>query len=526
MVENFKFYVPAECGLINKSYYLQGIASTGSKDADGEYLDPTGFDLSYLNSVGQANWQHQSKDPNAIVGSPEFARVYKKGEVMPNNKLAPQDLLWLSVKMYDGQPMAADIVKLAEAMRKSGSDRQLAFSIEGQVIERDPLNPKRVPRSKITNVAITPTPKNTDSFAELIEKGFVNTADLQNDNSISDCVLDVTDPETGERIIVDKDYKIKVIKPTENKAIDVANVAPMTKESMNNKIVDLTKTAIKKGSESDILINNEIEMTETALEALSKAKLLIEQEDDILKAKKACDTNKEEKSDNSKDEDEDGMDKEPDEDEDDNKMKDGKEPAMFKLKKSYTLADLNCSNESEAEAVIAEAINISKLVKSVTSEGIVYTQVTEPIEKSIVENDIKKAINAQNASVLNVIEQMAHSLDELVKGFNSKTEALESQNKELTEKLTKAEKAPIRKSFASNATVVERFQKGIDSPIVLSEREDKKRILNVLETLGIDSDTKQHKDTDLVKSMVDFELGAPLSQYAKNRLSDKNIVIE
>ncbi len=51
-----------------KRMKLGGIASTADKDSDGEFLDPSGFDITPLVERGVVNWHHQAKnDPSAII---------------------------------------------------------------------------------------------------------------------------------------------------------------------------------------------------------------------------------------------------------------------------------------------------------------------------------------------------------------------------------------------------------------------------------------------------------------------------
>lgn len=134
---------------------MEGIASTSSKDADGEFLDPNGFELDYFLKYGFMNWNHQtSKDPLALIGKPTEA--VKKAEG-----------LFVGCELFDNSPRAKEVYQLAEILEAQGG--QLGFSIEGKVIERDAKNPKIVKKAKITGCAITPNPKNVDTVASIIK---------------------------------------------------------------------------------------------------------------------------------------------------------------------------------------------------------------------------------------------------------------------------------------------------------------------------------------------------------------------
>ena len=54
-------------------------------------------------------------------------------------------------------------------MRKAGGHRTLGFSVEGQVLERDPMDPKIVTKAKVINCAITSNPINPDTSLELMK---------------------------------------------------------------------------------------------------------------------------------------------------------------------------------------------------------------------------------------------------------------------------------------------------------------------------------------------------------------------
>jgi hypothetical protein len=159
-MENFNFWVPLTLmkggvGTSNPEpgLYLEGIASTADKDADGEYLDPKGFDLSYFMQGGIVNWHHQAaKDPDAIIGEPVEARITKGG-------------LYVKVRLYEEDPLAIKVFNKARQMEANSKTRRMGFSIEGQATERDPDNEAIVTKAMITGLAITHMPKNSNTFA-------------------------------------------------------------------------------------------------------------------------------------------------------------------------------------------------------------------------------------------------------------------------------------------------------------------------------------------------------------------------
>lgn len=152
---------------------LGGIASTKDKDADGEFLDPKGFDFKYFMENGIVNWHHQATNsPGSIIGEPSKAEVNKNG-------------FYIETDLYKSSPKAREVYDLAKTMQEDSDKRRLGFSIEGKAIERDKDNPKIVTKAKITGVAITHMPKNPNTYAEIIkgegweEKEYLEKGDLQ-----------------------------------------------------------------------------------------------------------------------------------------------------------------------------------------------------------------------------------------------------------------------------------------------------------------------------------------------------------
>lgn len=234
----FKFFVPLNLSKAKNDQgkevmKIGGIASTPDEDSDGEFLDPHGFDLDYFLKYGFLNWHHQSKtNPAAIVGEPTKAEVKNKK-------------LYIEGELYADSPLAKDIYQLAKSLESSNSGRRLGFSIEGKVTERDPMNAKIVKKAQITGCAITPTPKNSHTLAEII-KGQVDDMneeydfDVQEDENGGETqyILDIVKP-SGERITVDKNLNIAI------KSMNTTNAAPLKRESVDGSVKDLQKVGQK-----------------------------------------------------------------------------------------------------------------------------------------------------------------------------------------------------------------------------------------------------------------------------------------
>lgn len=200
-MDNFNFFVPLDISKGDKDkegrekMIISGVASTMEEDADGETLDPNGFDLSHFMRYGFINYNHMSKsNPLAIIGEPIESKIkdnkfYVKGELYPDSELAKS------------------VYKAAKTLKKNSKRRRLGFSVEGKVIERDPNNDKLVKKAIITGLAVTPSPKNYNSLLDIV-KGNCDTLfckyDFEKDgNYIIDEVVE------GERITIDGDLNVE-----------------------------------------------------------------------------------------------------------------------------------------------------------------------------------------------------------------------------------------------------------------------------------------------------------------------------
>lgn len=273
---NFKFFIPGidiekskdERGI--EIMRVQGIASVDKKDTDQEILKPSGFDLSYFKKSGFINYNHQAKnDPSAIIGEPEAStKITKDGE------------FFVSAKLYSKSKKAKEVYELAETLKGVDSTRKLGWSIEGKVLERDPFDEKIVTRALITAVAITPTPKCPGTWLDIVKGNFTNedyiyeeqveekTEDgtvfgesYKPENGGQFYILDIT-KENGDRILVDKQFNIKIVK----KSLTTSDAgAALKKEDLESQlkfpgIVVKSLLTIQKGIELGIIPQNQVEL--------------------------------------------------------------------------------------------------------------------------------------------------------------------------------------------------------------------------------------------------------------------------
>ena len=149
---SFRFHLPFDLkkGEDGKTW-IKGVASVEAADLAGETVILDGMDLSYLLKRGYFNDNH-AKTTDAKVGVPTQASVTPEG-------------LKVEGYLFD-TPRAKGIIELADALKKSGSDRRLGFSIEGKTLNRDG---KVVSRSWIKDIAITAEPVNPYTYLDVVK---------------------------------------------------------------------------------------------------------------------------------------------------------------------------------------------------------------------------------------------------------------------------------------------------------------------------------------------------------------------
>lgn len=161
--DTFEFWMPAQAVIMKGSAkksgtdsqgrrWIQGIASTASRDLQGEVVDQKGIDFSYFLKYGYFNWDHKPGEDNR-VGEPTEAKITKNG-------------LWVKGYLYPKglKKTADDIWEHMHAVAAAGSNRRMGFSIQGKVQRREG---KTIKKCWIQEVAVTSCPVNTTTWAEI-----------------------------------------------------------------------------------------------------------------------------------------------------------------------------------------------------------------------------------------------------------------------------------------------------------------------------------------------------------------------
>jgi len=143
---------------------IGGWCSTENLDRQDEVVVARGLDFSEFVAFGYFNDNHK-QDTSAVLGYPRTARL-EKGR------------WWTEGNLLVGYPPADKVWELAKALKKSRAPRNLGFSIEGKVLERDGAN--KIVRAKVRNVAITNAPVNTDCMWSILTKAFAPLKTVEN----------------------------------------------------------------------------------------------------------------------------------------------------------------------------------------------------------------------------------------------------------------------------------------------------------------------------------------------------------
>lgn len=157
--DTFSCWVPAQAVIVKGGAngadktgkrWIQGIASTSSKDLQGEIVEQEGIDFTYFLKHGYLNNDHKPGFENK-VGQPTEAKLTKQG-------------LWVKGFLFENNKVSDDIWNLINSLETSGSSRRVGFSIQGKVQRRAGSTIKKC---WIQDIAITPAPVNATTWCEM-----------------------------------------------------------------------------------------------------------------------------------------------------------------------------------------------------------------------------------------------------------------------------------------------------------------------------------------------------------------------
>ena len=154
-MDAFKVIVPAD---IKKSddgeWVVEGVASTASRDRQGEVLLQDGIDATPI-TEGRAffNWDHNSGPENTLGPIDSYKR--KDGNFIVKGRL------------FKNHAKAKAVHEIMSSLGKSDRGR-MGMSVEGKILERG-ADGKTIKKCVINAVALTMNPVNQDSHADLVK---------------------------------------------------------------------------------------------------------------------------------------------------------------------------------------------------------------------------------------------------------------------------------------------------------------------------------------------------------------------
>ena len=206
---------------------VYGKASTNDEDKQGETLEPAGFDISSFLSDGLINLEHfptRKGDPSYWIGEPIDAKI-------------DGNAFFIKGKLWKDHPKARALWDTLNIMKSSGSTRKLGWSIEGNAIERDKRNKKRILKAKINHVCLTFSPVNANTYADILkgnqDEDYIDYEFKTDKKTHGGKTILLEIEENGKKITIDKDFKITV------KSMDMESTEPLRRESLKKKVLDL-----------------------------------------------------------------------------------------------------------------------------------------------------------------------------------------------------------------------------------------------------------------------------------------------
>ena len=132
-------------------YIIDGQASTGERDQDGEVIMQAGVDFDMFKQHGKINWNHDTTDvtrPSSYVGT--VLKIYHDDN----------GNIHVRASLFQNHPGAEEIINLFKDMSTASPDPYLGYSVEMQKIQRDPRNRLIIRKCTMTGLAITCIPCN------------------------------------------------------------------------------------------------------------------------------------------------------------------------------------------------------------------------------------------------------------------------------------------------------------------------------------------------------------------------------
>ncbi len=246
MENNFKFIMPAELSKAEDgSWKIAGLASTESKDLQGEILLRSGLDLSPIDqNKGWLNFDHSSKLEDRL-GTLDGYSITDKG-------------LMVSGTLFKHVPKAQAVQQIMASLKEQGQIGRCGLSVEGVITGRSSTDSKIITGAKINAVAITFSPVNTDTYVDLVKSMSHSTLDFDSTSSPQN-IIENLNLKPSEQPVFTASQVIDLLAKTLSVGSGYATEIPsqmsggtaLSMESLNKEPVDVSSKEEKKKKEKE-----------------------------------------------------------------------------------------------------------------------------------------------------------------------------------------------------------------------------------------------------------------------------------
>jgi hypothetical protein len=207
--DDFKFIIPAELTKgADGEWKVAGLASTSSVDRQGEIIMPSGIDATPIaKGKGFFNWDHDNS-PENTVGVLDSYRKSDNG-------------MYVEGRLFKNHTRAKAVYEIMTSLNKGDAGR-IGMSVEGKVLERDAKNPSIIKRCLIKNVALTMSPVNQDTFADIVKSMSASDIDFESVGNNGETLATAGQPKTDEATFTASQV-VEMI----SKALSLSSAAPV-----------------------------------------------------------------------------------------------------------------------------------------------------------------------------------------------------------------------------------------------------------------------------------------------------------
>lgn len=139
---------------------FSAIMSTDDRDGQGDEVDQDGLEVEQFVKSGKFNYEH-GRGAAYVIGYPVSAEKV----TLEGGRKATR----VHGRLYLTKKLGLETYETMKAMSKSSGGRRMGLSVEGPVLQRDPVNRRRIVRSRVTNCAITDNPANTFARVDMVK---------------------------------------------------------------------------------------------------------------------------------------------------------------------------------------------------------------------------------------------------------------------------------------------------------------------------------------------------------------------